>query len=188
MEDKKQEWCFGTEGCPISNLEIEDLLSVSTPTLASSLLRKKTTRACIACRKSHVQCDDSRPCKRCTRRGIDCVDCAPKCATCPVVIKPLVNIVDGIVNLDVNSNSMWDNTGFPIQHQDVFPLNFQNTFPIDPSQMALPYIPPFVTDVLKDKLKSVPNVNYKMQLLETIANGYPELNDLIAVIKEGVLF
>ncbi|KAJ1724524.1 Transcriptional regulator of nonfermentable carbon utilization [Coemansia erecta] len=38
--------------------------------------KRKTNRACNHCQKSHLTCDDSRPCARCVKRGIDstCVD------------------------------------------------------------------------------------------------------------------
>ncbi|KAJ1843866.1 Transcriptional regulator of nonfermentable carbon utilization, partial [Coemansia sp. RSA 2703] len=38
--------------------------------------KRKTNRACNHCQKSHLTCDDSRPCARCVKRGIGstCVD------------------------------------------------------------------------------------------------------------------
>ncbi|KAJ1729890.1 Transcriptional regulator of nonfermentable carbon utilization, partial [Coemansia sp. Benny D160-2] len=38
--------------------------------------KRKTIRACNHCQKSHLTCDDSRPCLRCVKRGIagSCVD------------------------------------------------------------------------------------------------------------------
>ncbi|KAG9010391.1 Transcriptional regulator of nonfermentable carbon utilization [Tulasnella sp. JGI-2019a] len=32
--------------------------------------KKKASRACIHCQKAHLTCDDTRPCQRCTKRGI----------------------------------------------------------------------------------------------------------------------
>ncbi|TFY58137.1 hypothetical protein EVG20_g8271 [Dentipellis fragilis] len=32
--------------------------------------KKKANRACVHCQKAHLTCDDSRPCQRCTKRGI----------------------------------------------------------------------------------------------------------------------
>ncbi|KAG5727006.1 hypothetical protein E4T56_gene15204 [Termitomyces sp. T112] len=32
--------------------------------------KKKANRACFHCQKAHLTCDDSRPCQRCTKRGI----------------------------------------------------------------------------------------------------------------------
>ncbi|KAG0142326.1 hypothetical protein CROQUDRAFT_662697 [Cronartium quercuum f. sp. fusiforme G11] len=32
--------------------------------------RKKANRACFHCQKAHLTCDDGRPCKRCTKRGL----------------------------------------------------------------------------------------------------------------------
>ena len=40
---------------------------------------KKVSRACVNCRNAHITCDDSRPCKRCVKKGLQhsCVD-APR--------------------------------------------------------------------------------------------------------------
>jgi hypothetical protein len=53
--------------------------------------RKKTNKACLSCRKSHLSCEETRPCKRCIKKGIDCVEqpVQPKCTSCPVQINPL---------------------------------------------------------------------------------------------------
>jgi len=42
--------------------------------------KKKAGRACAACQKAHLTCDDGRPCKRCIKKGCpdDCVDGARK--------------------------------------------------------------------------------------------------------------
>ncbi|KAH9040147.1 hypothetical protein EDB85DRAFT_1859174 [Lactarius pseudohatsudake] len=32
--------------------------------------KKKAARACIHCQRAHLTCDDSRPCQRCTKRGM----------------------------------------------------------------------------------------------------------------------
>ncbi|KAI0315956.1 hypothetical protein OF83DRAFT_1061189 [Amylostereum chailletii] len=38
--------------------------------------KKKASRACALCQKAHLTCDDSRPCQRCTKRGVadQCVE------------------------------------------------------------------------------------------------------------------
>ncbi|BEJ09822.1 hypothetical protein CcaverHIS641_0607370 [Cutaneotrichosporon cavernicola] len=38
--------------------------------------RKKVAKACLACQKSHLTCDENRPCNRCTKKGIgdQCVE------------------------------------------------------------------------------------------------------------------
>ncbi|KAL1915560.1 uncharacterized protein VTP21DRAFT_6684 [Calcarisporiella thermophila] len=33
--------------------------------------RRKVTHACVYCRRSHMTCDDGRPCQRCIKRGIE---------------------------------------------------------------------------------------------------------------------
>lgn len=49
-------------------------------TLKASKRRKKVGSACVYCRRSHMNCDDSRPCKRCIKRNIGhlCHDSPPK--------------------------------------------------------------------------------------------------------------
>jgi hypothetical protein len=37
---------------------------------SGSKKRKKVIAACVYCRRSHMNCDESRPCKRCIKRGI----------------------------------------------------------------------------------------------------------------------
>ena len=47
--------------------------------------RRKVSKACVYCRRSHLTCDDERPCSRCCKRGISglCRDEAPKNSTKP---------------------------------------------------------------------------------------------------------
>lgn len=42
--------------------------------------RKPQTKACLFCRRSHMTCDDERPCSRCIKRSIGhlCTDEEPK--------------------------------------------------------------------------------------------------------------
>ncbi|OLL21653.1 Transcription activator of gluconeogenesis ERT1-1 [Neolecta irregularis DAH-3] len=42
----------------------------SSPQMSSLQKRKKASRACAACQKAHLTCDDERPCGRCMKRGI----------------------------------------------------------------------------------------------------------------------
>lgn len=43
---------------------------MSSPPPTKRLRRKKVDQACLYCRRSHMTCDDSRPCTRCIRRKI----------------------------------------------------------------------------------------------------------------------
>ncbi len=36
--------------------------------------RKKVAKSCVSCRASHLACDEERPCRRCVRRGEECID------------------------------------------------------------------------------------------------------------------
>uniref|UniRef100_V5EF59 Zn(2)-C6 fungal-type domain-containing protein n=2 Tax=Kalmanozyma brasiliensis (strain GHG001) TaxID=1365824 RepID=V5EF59_KALBG len=45
--------------------------------------RKKVKKACIFCKRSHMPCEEARPCKRCVKRGIShlCKDAEPASAS-----------------------------------------------------------------------------------------------------------
>ena len=44
--------------------------------------RKRVSKACLECKKRHCRCDHQRPCARCAKLGLDCVD-APACKRGP---------------------------------------------------------------------------------------------------------
>jgi len=48
----------------------------SPPSPASPLKKKKDSKrfACYFCRKAHTGCSNTRPCKRCTMKGLECFD------------------------------------------------------------------------------------------------------------------
>ncbi|KAI0305435.1 hypothetical protein B0F90DRAFT_1697992 [Multifurca ochricompacta] len=59
----------------------DSVTDTDKPPTAASLIRntrkdkdgpkkKKAARACIHCQRAHLTCDDSRPCQRCTKRGM----------------------------------------------------------------------------------------------------------------------
>ncbi|KAL1930681.1 hypothetical protein VTP01DRAFT_10843 [Rhizomucor pusillus] len=41
-----------------------------TPDLGTKRKRKKVSLACVFCRRSHMTCDEGRPCQRCIKRSI----------------------------------------------------------------------------------------------------------------------
>ncbi|KAL0074379.1 hypothetical protein F4703DRAFT_1893317, partial [Phycomyces blakesleeanus] len=45
-------------------------MSTSPPEKDRTKKRKKVSLACVFCRRSHMTCDDGRPCQRCTKRNI----------------------------------------------------------------------------------------------------------------------
>ncbi|KAG2387808.1 hypothetical protein C9374_001402 [Naegleria lovaniensis] len=51
------------------------------PTTSTSKKEKKrkpyVKRACLSCHSAHVACDSERPCRRCKKKGIPCVDYIP---------------------------------------------------------------------------------------------------------------
>ena len=44
--------------------------------------RKRVSKACLECKKRHCRCDHQRPCGRCAKLGLECVD-APTCKRGP---------------------------------------------------------------------------------------------------------
>jgi len=40
--------------------------------------RPRVKRACVACQRAHISCEEVRPCKRCAERGLQCEDYVPK--------------------------------------------------------------------------------------------------------------
>lgn len=43
---------------------------------AQSLLAKRhqVARACLHCAQAHLSCEDPRPCDRCVRKGLECIE------------------------------------------------------------------------------------------------------------------
>lgn len=68
--------------------------------------RRKVNKACVNCSKWHVSCDDTRPCNRCVKKGLQesCVD-APRKRS-----KYLDGIPNGIIQ-NTSSNNINTNTG-----------------------------------------------------------------------------
>ena len=68
--------------------------------MARRVPAKKVSRACIHCRNGHLTCDDSRPCKRCIKRGLEstCIDAPRKTK------KYLFDDMNS-VNMTTNANS-----------------------------------------------------------------------------------
>jgi hypothetical protein len=60
--------------------------------------RKKTLRACYHCQKTHLTCDDARPCSRCIKRGL--------AATCTDGIRKKAKYLD---DLDLTSTATTSN-------------------------------------------------------------------------------
>jgi hypothetical protein len=55
------------------------IVSVSPRALLAYRLRSKVAKACLFCKRSHMTCDEERPCRRCVKRGIPhmCADEEP---------------------------------------------------------------------------------------------------------------
>ncbi|KAF0981533.1 hypothetical protein FDP41_012190 [Naegleria fowleri] len=58
-----------------------NLSGLEHPTTSTSKKEKKrkpyVKRACLSCHSAHVACDSERPCRRCKKKGIPCVDYIP---------------------------------------------------------------------------------------------------------------
>ena len=40
------------------------------PNIPAASKKRRASKACVYCNRSHMSCEDSRPCKRCIDRGI----------------------------------------------------------------------------------------------------------------------
>ncbi|KAI9511158.1 hypothetical protein F5148DRAFT_1173060 [Russula earlei] len=95
--------------------------------------KKKAARACIHCQKAHLTCDDSRPCQRCTRRGMagSCVEGHRKRAKYllgEAELELLKRNKTGAASSTVNTTTP------PVQPQAPTPKppSVMDTFPMDP--------------------------------------------------------
>jgi hypothetical protein len=107
--------------------------------------RKKVFQACVVCRKSHISCDNKRPCTRCVKKGIAhlCHD-APK-----------------------KGSNMMDCNSCPIFPLLKGPHPFQNNFYKPP-----PY-PTYSSSILNSQLNPSPLTNFPIPLLNHQKLNYP---------------
>eukprot|EP01119_Soliformovum_irregulare_P003679 TRINITY_DN1459_c0_g2_i1.p1 TRINITY_DN1459_c0_g2~~TRINITY_DN1459_c0_g2_i1.p1 ORF type:complete len:447 (-),score=70.33 TRINITY_DN1459_c0_g2_i1:154-1407(-) len=54
--------------------ENEDNSPKTDPPKKEKRVIKRVSRACVACQKGHLSCDNGRPCKKCIERGRECID------------------------------------------------------------------------------------------------------------------
>ncbi|KAG0152503.1 hypothetical protein CROQUDRAFT_70717 [Cronartium quercuum f. sp. fusiforme G11] len=58
-----------------SNPTITSTLNCDTHSKPKTVKRRKVAKACLFCKRSHMTCDDSRPCQRCIKREISHLCC-----------------------------------------------------------------------------------------------------------------
>lgn len=63
----------------------------------------RVKQACVACKKSHVSCEDSRPCQRCVTKNIACEDAAHQVAIPNQQQSPTNNVNIGSTQLSIFS-------------------------------------------------------------------------------------
>ncbi|ORX43405.1 hypothetical protein BCR36DRAFT_415585 [Piromyces finnis] len=123
--------------------------------------RKKVFQACVVCRKSHISCDNKRPCTRCVKKGIAhlCHD-APK-----------------------KGSNMMDCNSCPI-----FPL-LKGPYPIQTNIYKPPTFPNYSTSILNSQLNPSPLTNFPIPLLNQKVNtfSYPRLNDSSGLVKQQII-
>ncbi|ORY24907.1 hypothetical protein LY90DRAFT_514377 [Neocallimastix californiae] len=107
--------------------------------------RKKVFQACVVCRKSHISCDNKRPCTRCVKKGIAhlCHD-APK-----------------------KGSNMMDCNSCPI-----FPL-LKGPYPFQTNFYKPPPFPNYSTSILNSQLNPSPLTNFPIPLLNHQKLTYP---------------
>ena len=57
--------------------ELEESTTTSNE-LTDNTDRKRVSKACIECKKKHSRCGVERPCERCQRLGLECLDVQKK--------------------------------------------------------------------------------------------------------------
>ncbi|GME73460.1 unnamed protein product [[Candida] boidinii] len=133
---------------------------------------KKTSRACTHCRKAHMTCDDSRPCKRCVAKGLhdSCFDAPRKkkkylmeeemasinSNTEPSDSKNIISGNSPAISLNMSSNTTLSSlndsqdNNFQQQQQQQLPQAFRLTHP----QSSLP-LPKGISSPSMTSIKSV---------------------------------
>lgn len=89
--------CGHSADCGTAANKCETFPDCNHPSLCGPVKRKKTSRACLACRKSHLSCDESRPCKRCVKKGIECVERPDHSKIFPVKVVALPPLNEGML-------------------------------------------------------------------------------------------
>jgi len=76
--------------------------------------RKRVNTACLFCKRSHLSCDNGRPCSRCIKRGISekCRDPGPK--TAKILVKPLPE-EDSSMTYSVTDTSLFPFSAEPLK-------------------------------------------------------------------------
>lgn len=113
-----------------SNIIDQDI-NTKSPDKHPTKRRKKVVTACIYCRRSHMNCDESRPCKRCIKRNIGHL-CIADSNTSPGSHSPLSPQIDNKKSISINTLNKQQQVSDPLLN---LPTSY-STQVINPNQMA----------------------------------------------------
>lgn len=91
--------------------------------------RKKVSMACIYCRRSHMNCDESRPCKRCIKRNIGhlCHDTTKQKPSSPLADAPInSNTSRSVLNTVLSPQTIKTPNPIDLIHDNNFNNNIGN--------------------------------------------------------------
>ncbi|GMM44322.1 Rds2 protein [Pichia kluyveri] len=91
--------------------------------------RKKVSMACIYCRRSHMNCDESRPCKRCIKRNIGhlCHDTTKQKPSSPLADAPInSNTSTSVLNTVLSPQTIKTPNPTDLIHDNNFNNNIGN--------------------------------------------------------------
>lgn len=91
--------------------------------------RKKVSMACIYCRRSHMNCDESRPCKRCIKRNIGhlCHDTTKQKPSSPLADTPInSNTSTSVLNTVLSPQTIKTPNPTDLIHDNNFNNNIGN--------------------------------------------------------------
>lgn len=91
--------------------------------------RKKVSMACIYCRRSHMNCDESRPCKRCIKRNIGhlCHDTTKQKPSSPLADAPInSNTSTSVLNTVLSPQTIKTPNPIDLIHDNNFNNNIGN--------------------------------------------------------------
>ncbi|KAK3825667.1 MAG: hypothetical protein J3Q66DRAFT_278561 [Benniella sp.] len=69
-KDTNSETTKSQDNTPKTQQQLDDEAAAEAKKKRAGPKRRKVTHACVYCRRSHMTCDDGRPCQRCIKRNI----------------------------------------------------------------------------------------------------------------------
>ncbi|KAG0673398.1 hypothetical protein C6P40_002954, partial [Pichia californica] len=123
-----------------------DQHSLTTLSAKNNKKRRKVGAACVFCRRSHMNCDNSRPCKRCIKRNIGhlCHDNNVKDSKSIIIPNPNTVITESSLN-PTNSNTSNQIIDSSKSNQQIYSLPSTSNF-LPSSSTALNQQPFFYSE------------------------------------------